>query len=252
MVVNDGKIPRKANLRAWAFLLGLAALPAAANGAPPGAKAAPDSAASNAGAPSARALADRIAERYGSGRFGNVTALHYTFHVKFGDKHIEREWTWHPKQDSVEYRGPDAKGVMLKAAYSRKNAYSMGSEAVATIDKSFINDQYWLLFPLHLKWDKDLTLKASASDRPGEAWHLMAMYPSQGGYTPGDAYDLFVDSAATLKRWIFRKGNAPEATNEVTWEAPVEKGGLFLSLAHQGIGKDFKLWFTDVTVDRTR
>lgn len=199
--------------------------------------------------PDARVLADRIAERYGSGRFHDVSALHYKFNVKFGDKRIEREWTWYPEQDSVKYRGPDPKGVILQAAYSRKNAYSMGSEAVATIDKSFINDQYWLLFPLHLKWDKDLTLESSASDKPGEAWHLKAVYPSQGGYTPGDAYDLFVDSTATIKRWIFRKGNSQDAANEVTWEAPVERGGLALSLSHQGIGKDFKLWFTDVKVE---
>lgn len=250
MVGNDGKPPRKNNLILGAVIFGFAALTAAAKDAAATAIAAADAGAPGAGIPSARALADRIAERYGSARFEGVTVLHYKFHVKFGDKNVEREWTWHPKQDSVEYRGPDAKGVILQAAYSRRNAYSMGSETVATIDKSFINDQYWLLFPLHLKWDKGLTLKASASDRPGEAWHLMAQYPAQGGYTPGDAYDLFVDSTATLKRWIFRKGNAPEATNEVTWDAPVEKGGLAFSLNHQGMGKDFRLWFTDVTVER--
>lgn len=248
MVVNDGKNPRKSNLISAACLLGIAALTAAAEAAPDAANIAPD--ARSAGTPDARALADRIAERYGSARFDGVTGLHYKFHVESGAKNVEREWTWHPKSDSVEYSGPDAKGVVLQAAYSRKNAFSMGSEAVASIDRSFINDQYWLLFPLHLKWDKNLSLKVSESDRSGEAWHLKVIYPSQGGYTPGDAYDLFVDSSATLKRWIFRKGNAPEATNEVTWEPPVEKGGLAFSLNHQGLGRDFRLWFTDVTVDR--
>jgi hypothetical protein len=150
----------------------------------------------------------------------------------------------------VVYRGPDPKGVVLQAAYSRKNAYSMGSETIAAIDKSFINDQYWLLFPLHLKWDKGLTLDVSASDRAGEAWRLTVGYPATGGYTPGDAYDLFVDSAATLKRWIFRKGNAPEPSNEVTWEAPVEIGGLSFSREHKGIGKEFRLWFTDIAVEK--
>jgi hypothetical protein len=200
--------------------------------------------------PDPRALADRIAERYGSERFQGVASLRYDFNVRYGGKDIKREWTWFPQQDSVVYRGPDPKGVVLQASYSRKNAYSMGSETVAVIDKTFINDQYWLLFPLHLKWDKDLTLSVSVADRAGEAWRLTAIYPASGGYTPGDAYDLFVDSSATIKRWIFRKGNSRDAANEVTWEVPVDKGGLAFSLNHQGIGKDFKLWFTDVFVER--
>jgi hypothetical protein len=201
--------------------------------------------------PDARALAARIAHRYGAPEFHAVQSIHYTFHVRFGGKEIDREWTWFPKRDSVRYRGPDAKGVVLQAEYSRKNSYSMASEAVSAIDKSFINDQYWLLFPLHLDWDEGLTYKVSASDKPGEAWHLMVLYPAQGGYTPGDAYDLFLDSSATIKRWIFRKGNAPEPSNEVTWEAPVEIGGLSFSREHRGIGKDFRLWFTEVRVERS-
>lgn len=201
--------------------------------------------------PDAADLAARIAHRYGAHEFHAVESIHYTFHVKFGGKEIEREWSWYPKQDSVRYRGPDAKGVVLQAEYSRKNPYSMGSGSVSAIDRNFINDQYWLLFPLHLAWDQGLTYKVSASDRPGEAWHLMVLYPAQGGYTPGDAYDLYLDSAATIKRWVFRKGNAPDPGNEVTWEAPVEIGGLGFSREHRGIGKDFRLWFTDIRVERS-
>ena len=228
-------------LVAWAF-------PVAAKESRP-ALSVPPATSAKASLPDARALADRIANRYGAHKFHAVKSIRYTFHVRFGGKDIEREWTWFPKQDSVLYRGPDAKGVILQAAYSRKNSYSMDSEAVAAIDKTFINDQYWLLFPLHLNWDEGLTFKVSASEKPGEAWHLMVLYPSHGGYTPGDAYDLFLDSTATIKRWIFRKGNAAEPSNEVTWDAPVEIGGLGFSREHQGIGKDFRLWFTDVRVE---
>ncbi|MEO6095439.1 MAG: hypothetical protein ABIW76_07090 [Fibrobacteria bacterium] len=201
-----------------------------------------------AGLPDARILADRIARRYGSEAFHRVASLRFTFHLRFKEHDIEREWTWFPKQDSVNYRGPDAKGVVLQAAYSRRNAFSLGTDQVAAIDKAFINDQYWLLFPLHLKWDKDLTLKVARAVKPGEAWHLMVMYPSKGGYTPGDAYDLFVDSSDTIKRWIFRKGNAAEPTREAFWSAPVETGGLGISMEHPAPDPDFHLWYTDVKV----
>ena len=208
----------------------------------------PASPGSQAGLPDARALADRIARRYGSDAFHRVVSMRFTFHARFKEHDIGREWTWFPKQDSVGYRGPDAKGVVIQAAYSRRNAFSLKSDQVAAIDKSFINDQYWLLFPLHLKWDKELTLKVSRADRSGEAWRLMVAYPPGGGATPGDAYDLFVDSSAAIKRWIVRKGDGAEPAREAFWSAPVGIGGLGISLEHPGPDPDFRLWFTDVKV----
>lgn len=198
--------------------------------------------------PAPDSLALRIAQRYGADSFSRVKSVHWAFNVLYKGKKIQREWTWFPKEDSVLYSGEDAKGVRLKAAYSRRNAFSMGAENVAAIDKSFINDQYWLLFPLHLSWDKDLKLEVSPGQKPGEAYHLTVMYPSTGGYTPGDAYDLFVDSTATIRRWIFRKGNSPQPTNEAFWSPPARFGGLEISLEHPGPSKDFKLWFSDVKV----
>jgi hypothetical protein len=199
--------------------------------------------------PSADSLAGRIADRYGADAFEKVESISYKFNVKHKGGEVERTWTWFPKQDSVLYRGKDAKGVMLTMAYSRRNRFSMGSEQVTAVDKSFVNDQYWLLFPLHLKWDKDIKLQVGPSAQAGEAHKLTVTYPSQGGYTPGDAYDLFVDSTGMIKRWVFRKGNAPEPTTQTAWSAPVEMGGLGISMEHPGPTKDFKVWFSDVKVE---
>lgn len=229
--------------------------------------AAADSAA-NAASRDADSLAARIAIRYGAEAFSDVKALHFKFNVRMKEMRVAREWTWFPQTDSVEYRGPDGKGLTVTAAYSRKNAFSMGAENVSAIDKSFINDQYWLLFPLHLRWDTQTDLKlapaGATGGKPGhgkakgmargpgksaEAYRLTVTYPSAGGYTPGDAYDLYVDSTATIRRWMFRKGNSGEG-REAFWSEPVEIGGLYFSLEHPGPDKNFKLWFTDVKVDR--
>lgn len=208
--------------------------------------------------PDADSLAERIAVRYGAGAFSAVKALRFKFNVRMKDKRIEREWTWYPQADSVEFRGPDDKGLTVTAAYSRKNPYSMGAGNVAAIDRSFINDQYWLLFPLHLRWDRQTDLEiasategtaASRGKKGGEVYKLTVKYPAKGGYTPGDAYDLYVDSNATIKRWMFRKGNSGEG-REAFWSEPVEIGGLRFSLEHPGPDKSFKLWFTEVKVDR--
>lgn len=203
-----------------------------------------------ASTPDAKELAHRIAERYGMESFPKVKSLHYVFTVHYGGKDVEREWTWFPKEDSVIYKGKDPAGAMIQAAYARGNSFSLASEPVKAIDKMFINDQYWLLFPYHLVWDK---VKLDASSMPenkgGEAYKVTATYPSEGGYTPGDAYDLFIDSAGTVRRWIYRKSNGDKPTREAKWSDPVPEGGLNLSLKRPGMGDDgFRLEFRDVRV----
>jgi hypothetical protein len=205
---------------------------------------------SNVPPPDPHSLALRIAERYGLDSFPRVESMHFVFNVHYKGHDVAREWTWFPKEDSVIYKGKDPAGAMMQAAYSRRNQYSLAAESVKAIDKMFINDQYWLLFPYHLVWDKGTTMEASAMP-PGknrEAYRVTVIYPSQGGYTPGDAYDLYVDSSGTVMRWTYRKSNSDKPTRESMWSEPVPEGGLNLSLVRPGMGDDFKLSFSDVKV----
>lgn len=217
--------------------------------------------------PSHDSLARLIAERYGASDFHRVKSIHFVFNIRSEGREVAREWTWFPKTDSVAFRGKDPGGLPVQASWSRRNPFSLQSPAVQPLDRWFVNDQYWLLFPFHLAWDKDLRLESAPAEAVagkggGEAWRLTVLYPPEGGYTPGDAYDLFVDSAGTVRRWIFRKGNAEKATRETRWSAPVSKGPLRLSLERQGLqgpdkpGPDgkgrsdgFKVWFSDLRVE---
>ncbi len=204
--------------------------------------------------PTADSLATLVAERYGVSEFPKVTSIHYVFHVLHDGKAMERDWTWFPHADSVIYRGPDGGGQSIQAAYSRRNTYSMAAPNIVAIDKMYMNDQYWFLFPLHLRWDKDLKLEVAPAGEgagKGEAYKLTAMYPTTGGYTPGDAYDIFVATDGTIKRWIFRRGNAPKPTVEAYWAAPEKKGDLNISLERPGTKPGFKVWFTGVEVHST-
>lgn len=218
-------------------------------------------------APPPDSLARLVADRYGASGFHQVKSLHYVFNVRSDGKEVARDWTWFPKSDSVAYRGRDPGGLSVQASWSRRNTFSLQSPAVQPLDRWFVNDQYWLLFPLHLAWDKGIRLESAAAETAegksgGEAWRLTVTYPSEGGYTPGDAYDLFVDSAGTVRRWIFRKGNAEKASRETRWSAPVSKGPLRLSLEREGLARpeengpegkgrndDFKVWFSELRVE---
>lgn len=220
-------------------------------------------------APDHDSLARLIADRYGASGFHQVQSIHYVFNLRLDGKEIAREWTWFPQADSVAYRGKDPGGLSVEATWSRRNAFSMQSPTVQPLDRWFVNDQYWLLFPLHLAWDRDIRLESApmetaAGKSGGEAWRLTVTYPPVGGYTPGDAYDLFLDSTGTVRRWIFRKGNAGKATRETRWSTPVPIGPLWLSLEREGqVGSgpggpgpggkgrdpDFKIRFLDVRIE---
>ena len=215
-------------------------------------------------APLPDSLAKLIAHRYGAAGFNRVKSIHYVFNVKHGDKEVARTWTWFPKSDSVVYRGKDSAGLTVQASWSRRNAFSMLSPPVRPLDKMFVNDQYWLLFPLHLVWDKGLRMESvdmaesiaggksvSGKTQDREIWRLTVAYPSEGGYTPGDAYDLFVDSAGTVRRWAFRRGNTEKPTTETRWSDPAPMGPLRISLERPGMKPGFKLWFSDVRVETT-
>lgn len=210
----------------------------------------PDTATEGRAAPSPDSLARLAARAAGADEFHRVEALHYTFKLRFDGKDIERRWTWHPHEDSVTYRGKDAGGLEVQAAWSRRNRFSMASPQIMALDKWFVNDQYWLLFPMHLVWDKGIRLEsAPAGPGGGEAWRLTVVYPPEGGYTPGDAYDIFIDRRGMIKRWTFRKGNAAKPTREAVWTPPVQVGPLRLSLERKGPEGEFRILFADLRVD---
>jgi hypothetical protein len=121
------------------------------------------------------------------------------------------------------------------------------------VDPWFVNDNYWLIFPLRLAWDQSATVAADASPAPlpigtGQARRLVVRYPSNEGYTPGDVYELFIGASERIEQWIYRKGGDPQPTRITTWEDYRRVGPLTLSLDHRGPDGSFRVWFTDVGV----
>ncbi len=76
---------------------------------------------------------------------------------------------------------------------------------------------------------------------------LTIVYGNEGGYTPGDAYDLYFADDYMLKEWIFRKGNQKEPSMATTWEDYAEINGLKLAQTHKN-NEGFKLYFTNLEV----
>jgi hypothetical protein len=196
-------------------------------------------------------LRHSVADYYGFANFDEVAALRFTWNVQRSDMRTSRSWVWEPKTDRVTFT-PAAPGEG-PTTYERTADPAALPEALRKIDAGFINDQYWLLFPFHLVWDKMATVTRQPGQKPlpigqGEASEILVKYPSTGGYTPGDEYELFVDPNGRILQWIYRRSGAPQPTLTAAWEDYQRIGPLNLSLNRPGPTADFRVWFTDVAV----
>jgi hypothetical protein len=194
---------------------------------------------------------ERLADAYGFQNFHQVEELRYTFNVQLPDRVISRAWSWEPKQDRVTFRGTAEQGGTV--AYERSVLASQPSEQVKKVDPWFINDNYWLIFPLRLSWDQSAAVSVDEAPAPvpigtGQARRVIVRYPSNEGYTPGDVYELFIGASDRIEQWIYRKGGDPKPTRITTWEDYRRVGPLTLSLDHRGPEGGFRVWFTDVAV----
>lgn len=186
---------------------------------------------------------EKIANANGIGNWQNVDELQFTFNVDRDTSHFERTWIWKPKTNDII--------AISKTDTLAYNWSKMDSVAYKT-NGGFINDKYWLLAPFNLMWDKGnfththkehemAPISKKAMDK------LTIVYGSDGGYTPGDAYDYYFGEDYLVKEWVFRKGNQTEPSLITTWEDYVEMGGLKIAKMHKN-NEGFKLYFSNLKV----
>ncbi|MEO0965868.1 MAG: hypothetical protein AAFY08_12180 [Planctomycetota bacterium] len=194
------------------------------------------------------ALKLAIAERHGIADWPDVTRLAFTFNVQTPERRVERAWTWAPHTNAVTL-----------TENGNPTAFTHGPDvpqADRAADRKFINDTYWLLMPFYVVW-ADCELSApivlTGDDKPdvlgdvaGPITMTTVTFPS-GGYTPGDAYDLYLDQTNLLVGWTFRRGGQPGG-DVMPFTGHVTQHGITIALYHQRPGGGFRLWFTDVEV----
>lgn len=197
-------------------------------------------------------ISGQIAKTYGLDSFSQIERIRYTFNVP--ERNISRTWVWEPKTDQVSYEGKDKAGNPVKLTYLRAQLSSQAAVVKDEIDPAFINDQYWLLFPLHLAWDRSAKVEDTGMHKlplgKGSARRVVVTYPSEG-YSPGDIWELFVSPDNRIQEWIYHRGGSAKATGVWSWEDHKRAGPLLVSLNHRGRGLDGKpqrVFFSDVAV----
>lgn len=194
-------------------------------------------------------LNEKVAKAYGVDAFSKVKKIDYTFNVEFGGKKISRKWEWHPKTKEITYWGKDKNGKDVTLTYNRNDKMDAKTKK---IDAAFINDNYWLLFPFHLKWDTNVKFKDEGMKKypigKGESRCLIVQYSNKVGYTPGDQFDLYLDKNNMIHQWVYLHGGSKKNPRPATWEGNKTFGGFTISTLHNGPGKKFKLWFSGIKV----
>lgn len=193
-----------------------------------------------------KTVPELVADAHGFQNWTSVKEITFTFNVDRDSMHFERSWAWKPKLNEVTaISGPDT------LVYNRKD---MDSTAFKT-NGGFINDRYWLMAPFNLMWDsKSYTFEHTADTKApisGEPMQkLTIVYKNEGGYTPGDAYDLYFKDDHIIREWVYRKSNQEEPSLTATWENYTDVGGLKLAQEHNRPEGNTKLYFTGLTVKK--
>ena len=198
-------------------------------------------------------VAEQMAKTFGLDSFGKVEAIRYTFTIP--GLVSARTWEWKPKTDTVSYEGKDKEGKPVQVTYKRSELGSQSDAVKNQIDPGFVNDQYWLLLPLHVAWDGASVTDEGMHETPlgkTSAQRIVVKYASSG-YSPGDTWELYVGADKRVKEMTYhRAGAVPGLPNVVnaTWEGYKKAGPLLISTEHHGTadGKPFQLSFADVAV----
>ena len=190
-------------------------------------------------------ILEKVANAHGYENWSQVKTLKFTFNFDRDTIHFERSWIWDVRNQEVS---------QIMAGDTTKYMRQSVDSITAKVDAGFINDKYWLLAPFNLVWDADnftyehqSEATAPISQKPMHK--LTIVYGSDGGYTPGDAYDFFFEDDYLIKEWVFRKSNQPEPSTTTTWEDYERIGGLEISKMHKRASDDGSLSFSNVSVD---
>lgn len=189
-------------------------------------------------------IAEKIANAHGYENWKNVSEVKFTFKVDRDTiKGQGRSWVWRPKENKVSMSLGET-----QISYIR---HEMDSTHIAA-DRGFINDKFWLLVPFQLVWDTSATISdpvvAKSPIKNEDLNMITLLYGSEGGYTPGDAYDIYYDENYMIKEWTFRQGNSEAPSLSNTFENYRNFNGIKIAIDHKKDEGTWNLNFADVSI----
>jgi hypothetical protein len=202
-------------------------------------------------------IIEEIGKAYGIDSFGQIDAIRYTWNGEIpGVFKLSHVWEWEPKTGKISYEGKDKDGKPVKVSYLESQLSSQPDSVKGGVEPAFVNDNYWLLFPLHANWDKSATVTDQGMKKlpvgAGSARLVVVKYPAEaGGFTPGDTWDLYVGKDNRVRYLVYHRGGPkPPQLVIASWAGYKKAGPLLVSTEHRGTadGKPLHISITDVAV----
>ena len=195
---------------------------------------------------------------YGFESFGQIEKIRYTFNI---EGLLSRTWEWEPKTDLITYEGKDKDGAPVRLTYLRSQLSSQSDLVKNEIDPAFSNDNYWLLLVLHFSWDGSAAITDEGMQKlplgNGSAQRVVVKYPSEGGYAPGDTWELYVGPDHRIVEFVYHGGGPGTQKRPsllmATWDDYRKAGPLLISMDHRGTadGKPARVFLSNVSVKLT-
>jgi hypothetical protein len=205
-------------------------------------------------------ILEQIVKTFGLDSYGQVEAIRYTWNGEVtGLFKASHAWEWEPKTGKVTYEGKDKEGKPVKVTYLRSELSKQTDAVKNEVEPSFVNDNYWLLFPFHAYWDTSATVTDEGMKKlpqgAGSATKVVVKYPAEaGGYTPGDTWDLYVGKDRRVEQMVYHRGGDKKPSLVIaSWEGYKKAGPLLFSTEHRGSadGKPLHIFLTGVAVKVT-
>jgi hypothetical protein len=193
--------------------------------------------------------AQRLANTAGLENWNEVEEIKFSFNVgKTGKTVLTRNWTWNPKTNDIQL-------IALEDTI-RYNRNSKLDSLQISSDRAFINDVYWLIPEFKLVWDQGTTITEKKSQTAPISKDSLDMitivYNNEGGYTPGDAYDIYYDADHKFKEWVYRRGNDNTPSMMTSFEKFKTIEGLTFATDHRSTDGATSINFTGIEITKTK
>jgi hypothetical protein len=201
-------------------------------------------------------IAEQIAKTYGLDGYAQIEAIRFTFNIEAPGFRLSRSWVWQVKTGQVSYEGKDKDGKPVKVTYNRSRLDREPADVRDKIEPALVNDEYNLLFPLHVYWDSNADVQDMGVQKlplgKGSAKRVVVKYPSEGGYTPGDTWDLYVGPHNRIEQFAYHRGapTPPPSLVISRWAGYKKAGPLLISTDRSGVadGKPARVFLSHISV----
>jgi len=173
---------------------------------------------------------EKIAKEAGFESWDSISQVKFTFEVgKAGRALYQRHWLWDKKTNNVTL-----KTKTDTVTYNRNLAMDSIQKSA---DRAFVNDVYWLIPEFKFTTDQGTEIIEKADAVAPISKDTLDMftiiYGGDGGYTPGDAYDVYYDKDYKLKEWAYRQGNDTTVYMMTTFEKFETYNGVTIAKDHR-------------------